>query len=203
LSGLYKYACSLYGKVLKGNGQEALDTYFQTYGTNGSSLGEVLTAVVTNNKKVRDKRLLFEGNGSRGYVEVDYSNSTPMDQYAYVRNTKVMVITHVMIEPRGNKQIEKAVQELFEQTDVGAVVIQSIILDSVMDHFEAKGWTVDRETRNATIKRPDGKGVHANAVSVNVKQGDNNICFSYGRWCSVRYWYEGESHGLWNYDTRH
>ena len=58
-----------------------------------------------------------------------------------------------MIEPRGNKQIDKAVKELFEQTDLGAVVVQAIILDDVLDYFEAKGWEVDREDRKATMRR--------------------------------------------------
>ena len=57
-----------------------------------------------------------------------------------------------MIEPRGNKQIDKAVKELFEQTDLGAVVVQAIILDDVLDYFEAKGWEVDREDRKARPK---------------------------------------------------
>jgi hypothetical protein len=139
--------------------KKALDGYFQDYKPTGSSLGEVLTAVVMQNESVRGEPLLFEGNGSRGYVEVDYyDNSSEWDQYASVRNTKVIVITYVMIEPRGNKQIDKAVQELFEQTDVGAVVVQSIILDSVMDHFESKGWKVNHDARVAFIERPKNEG---------------------------------------------
>lgn len=136
-----------------------LDRYFRDGKATGATLGEVLIDLVNTNKKARDKHLLFEGDGIRGYVEVDYySNSTPMDQYAYVRKTKCLVITHVMIEPRGNKQIDKAVKELFEQTDLGAVVVQAIILDDVLDYFEAKGWEVDREDRKATLRRPKTGG---------------------------------------------
>ena len=136
-----------------------LDRYFRYEKSTGSTLGEVLSNLVNANKKARDKHLLFEGEGVRGYVEVDYyANSSPMDQYAYVRETKCLVITHVMIEPRGNKQVDKAVKELFEQTDLGAVVVQAIILDEVMDYFESKGWVVDRDARNATLKRPASGG---------------------------------------------
>ena len=100
-----------------------------------------------------------------GWVfEVDYySNSTPMDQYAYVRKTKCLVITHVMIEPRGNKQIE--------QTDVGAVVVQAIILDEVLAYFDAKGWEVDYEERKATLKRPAAGGTRRRRKRRRTRQG--------------------------------
>lgn len=124
-----------------------LDRYFRNE-VDGTNLGDVLVEFVQNSREKTHRELRFEGNGIRGYVEVEFYPATkPFNSFAYLKNKndpseylKSLVITHVMIEPRGNKQIDEAVRKLFEQTDLEAIAIRSIILEEVKQYFIQKGW---------------------------------------------------------------
>jgi hypothetical protein len=133
-----------------------LDRYFRDAVVDGTNLGDVLIEFIRNSRKTRELR--FQGNGIRGYVEVEfYPATTPFNSFAYLQKPKKnpedpseylksLVITHVMIEPRGTKQIDEAVCKLFEQTDIEAVSITSIILEEVKEYFVKKGWELYRES---------------------------------------------------------
>jgi hypothetical protein len=118
----------------------------------------VLIAFIRKNHKKAHGVLRFEGNGIRGYVEaVFYPATNPRESFAYLQKPKKnpedpseylksLVITHVLIEPRGTKQIDEAVSKLFEQTDIEAVAITSVILEEVKQYFVKQGWVQYRET---------------------------------------------------------
>jgi hypothetical protein len=127
---------------------QELNRYFSEDVVNGSSLGDVLLGLVQNECH---GALRFEGNGIRGYVEAEFYPATTMyNSYAYLKNKqtylKSLVITHIMIEPRGNKQIDEAVRKLFANTDIDAIAITSVILEEVKDYFIQQGWESYRET---------------------------------------------------------
>lgn len=131
-----------------------LDRYFSENEVNGSSLGDVLVEFTKLNCDRHNKVhgvLLFEGNGIRGYVEADfYPATTLFNSFPYLKKNqeylKSLVITHIMIEPRGNKQINEAVRKLFANTDLDAIAITSVILEEVKNYFIRQGWETYRET---------------------------------------------------------
>jgi len=129
-----------------------LDRYFSEAEVNGTNLGDVLIEFIRNSHNCHNcQELLFKENGIRGYVKVEfYPATTPFNSFAYLKSPngylKSLVITHVMIEPRGTKQIDQAVCKLFEQTDLEAISITSVILEEVKQHFIEKGWKLYRES---------------------------------------------------------
>lgn len=129
-----------------------LDRYFCDAEIDGTNLGDVLVEFIRNSRTKVHGELRFEGNGIRGYVEADfYPATTPFNSFAYLKKCpneylKSLVITHVMIEPRGTKQIDEAMSKLFEQTDIEAVAITSVILEEVIQYFVKKGWEQYRES---------------------------------------------------------
>lgn len=128
-----------------------LDRYFRDAVVDGMNLGDVLIEFVRNSRKKTSRELRFERNGIRGYVEVEfYPATTPFNSFAYLTKSpneylKSLVITHVMIEPRGTKQIDEAVCKLFEQTDLEAVAITSVILEEVKQYFVKQEGAVQRK----------------------------------------------------------
>lgn len=126
-----------------------LERYFRDAEVDGTNLGDVLVEFIGNGRTKVHGELRFEGNGIRGYVEADfYPATTPFNSFAYLKSNeylKSLVITHVMIEPRGTKQLDEAMG-IFEQTDIEAVAITSVILEEVKQYFIKKGWEQYRES---------------------------------------------------------
>ena len=124
--------------------------YFRDAEIDGTNLGDVLVEFVRNARNKDHGELRFEGNGIRGYVEADfYPATTLFNSFAYLKKypneyLKSLVITHVMIEPR--KQIDEAMGKLFEQTDIEAVAITSVVLEEVKQYFLKNGWELYRES---------------------------------------------------------
>jgi hypothetical protein len=107
--------------------------------------------------------MLFQNGARRGYVNIKYFPfSNRLTQYAFMRNMKSIVITHVLIAPFGGNVLSNTCDDLLGDdelaTSFDGIAIESVLSEEYAEHLRSNGW---RETADGSMTFYKRRGSNA------------------------------------------